>query len=782
MAIAANAIMVGVVDQLLLQPPPGIADADGLRVVYFGTSPLPAQTRHTYPVVAALRDRVAAFASASARHRARVTIGRGADARQADAELINAAYFTLLGLTPAAGRFFTSAEDRVPEADPVIVLSDDFWSREFHRDDGAVGRQLLVEGKSLTIVGVAPRGFSGTAREPVDFWAPPGTLGRELLGEDWNISEGRYYFDLIARLTPGVTDNQADAQATAAYRSTLPPNQLDEDKTQVLGVPLNGLANPRGIGPQAKVGLWLLGVAIVVLVVACANVASLLLGRTIARGREIAVRVAIGASRGRLLRQLLTESALLSAIAAVAAIAVTYIGGRLVQQLLLPGFVWNRGVVDERVLAATLVLATLTTMAAGLAPALYALSDDVMPGLRPAPRVGRGRTGVLRSGLLVLQIALSVVLLMGAGVFLRSLAAVRAHDVGLDLDRVIEANLPSTFSREEGDRLYALALERVQTIPGVERAALGGGSTRLSTSLITTMTPEGSTGRDDRSMDAFFVVTTPYFRTLGARIERGRDFTGADDLARARVAIINRAGAERFWPGENPIGKCVSFSISFNRSTCSEIVGVVENTLLHNRVKVDNAQLFVLRSHPSAERRRLTTLVIRGADDASALVPTVRAALQTLTPDMRYVEVNSLEAMVAPQLQPWRLGSSMFFIFGAVALLIAAVGVYSTMAFAVWQRRQEIGIRMALGATPIDAALRVARSAGVTIVIGLAAGLVAAALAGPFLVDLLFETSPRDPLVMVVVAAVLAVTGLVASIVPARRAARVDPLLVLKAE
>jgi predicted permease len=781
MGIAANAIMVGVVDQLLLQPPPGINDAGALRVIYFGASGSRAQTASSYPRVAALRDRVDAFAAASVIHRASVTVGLGADARRADAELVNAAYFSMLGQTPAAGRFFGSAEDRVSEAAPVLVLSDAFWTRQFNRDPGAIGTHLIVEGKPLTIVGAASQGFSGTARQPVDFWVPPGALGRDLLGEYWSSNEGTYRFDLIARLAPGVDDARANAQATAAYRSALPPNQAT-DPTQAFGVRLNGLANPRGIGPQAKVGLWLLGVAMVVLLVACANVASLLLGRTIARGREIAVRVAIGASRGRLLRQLLTESALLSAIAAATAIALTYVGARLVQQLLLPGFVWNRGVVDERVLGITLAIATLTTFVAGLAPALHALSADVMSGLRTAPRVRSGRSGLLRSGLLATQVAMSVVLLIGAGLFLRSLVAVRGHDVGIDLDRVIEAALPSTLLREESDRLHALALERVQGIPGVENAALGGGSTRLSTSLITTVTPEGSTGRERRSIDAFFVVTAPYFRTLGARIEQGRDFTTGDDQVKARVAIINRAGAERFWPGENPIGKCMSFSISFSRSSCTEIVGVVENTLLHNRLRIENAQLFVLRSHPGSERRRLTTIVIRSAGDANALVPMVRQVLQTLTPEMRYVEVKTLEAMAAPQLQPWRLGTAMFFIFGGVALLIAAVGLYSTMAFAVWQRRQEIGIRMALGATPLDAAVRVARAAAVAIGIGVAAGLLAAALASRWLVDLLFETSPRDPLVMAAAASALAVTSLVASIVPARRAARVDPLLVLKAD
>lgn len=791
LGISASAIMFGVVDQLLLRPPAGIGHADAVRRLYFGSEApaasgarVRAQPNSSYPAIAAIRDGVPAFSGAAATYRTDVTLGVGPDARRVHIELVNADYFPLLELVPAAGHFFTRTADRVPHGDPVVVVSHAFWMREFRADPGAVGRELLFEGKRLTILGVAPAGFSGIDRERVDFWAPPGALGRDLLGDGWASTVNVYRFELVARLSPGATDAEARAQSTAVYRRALADGGNAGDDAMVLAVPLSGLHDPNGLAFQAQVGLWLLGVSGLVVMIACANVASLLLARTIMRRREIAVRVAIGASRSRLLRQLLTESALLSTIAAAAALLLTYVGGRLVQQLLLPGFVWDDGVVDERVLAATAGVSAFTALATGLGPALHALSADVISAIRPAQRVTRGRAGALRVGLLVTQIALSVVLLVGAGLFVKSLAAVRATDVGIDIDRVIQASLPSTLPPATAQALYAEATERLIGIPGIERVALGGGSSRLRTGASRSMTPEGMTSDDvkDRAMDAYFVVTPGYFATLGATIERGRDLTAEDEQTRARVAVITRALADRFWPGADAVGRCVSFRITFSRNDCTTVVGVVENVLLHNRTLIDSAQVYVLSSHPEFAGDAPTALLIRTGADARTLVPRVRRTLQSLTPDMRFVAVDTLEAMLAPQLQPWRLGQSMFLAFGGVALLIAAVGLYSSMAFSVSQRRHEIGIRLALGASRWDITATIGVSGALTMAAGIGLGLLGAALGTRWLSDLLYQTSPRDLLVFTVVAVVLALAGGVASIVPARRAASVDPLAVLKAD
>ena len=788
LGIAATAIMFGVVDQLLLRPPAGIGHADAVRRVYFGSetptdagAPSRSQPNISYPVAVAIRGGVAAFSTAAATHRTTVTLGAGVDARQAVIELVNAEYFSLLELVPAAGRFFGRAAERVPDGDPVLVVSHLFWVRELAADPGAIGRELLVAGKRLTVVGVAPEGFSGIDRQRVDFWAPPGALGRELLGEEWARATNIYRFVIVARLAPGATDVEARAQATLVLRRA----NADGDAGGIaFPVPLTGRHAPNGIAFQARVGVWLLGVAAVVVMIACANVASLLLVRSIARRREIAVRVALGAGRGRLLRQLVTESALLSAIAAAAALGVTYVGARLVQQLLLPGFVWDHGVVNDRVLAMTIVLSTMTALATGLAPALHALSADVISAIRPARRVTRGRSGALRTALLLTQVSLSVVLLVGAGLFAKSLAAVEANDVGVDLDRVIRASLPSTLEADRAQPLYAEAMSRLSALPGIRSVALGGGSARLRTGRSRSMTPEGMTAKEleGRSMDAYFVVSPGYFVTLGADIERGRDLTTADGQSQARVAVINRALAQEFWPDVDPVGRCVSFQFAFNPVTCTTVVGVVENILLHDRANTGSAQVYVLRSHPEFRNEAPTEILIRADADAAPLVPIVRRTLQSLTPEMPYVAVDTLEEMFAPQLQPWRLGSAMLVTFGAVALLIAAVGLYSTLAFAVSQRTQEIGIRLALCASRWDIVAGIGAPAAATIACGVVLGLLLAALSTRRLEDLLYETSPRDPLVFAAVAIVLSAVGVAASVMPARRATAVDPLVVLKSE
>jgi predicted permease len=780
LGIAATSTMFGVVDRLLLRAPPGIGDAGAVRRLYFGAD---ATSRwapiQSYPVLKTIAEGVSAFSETAVLHRTDVTLGAGRDARQASLELVTSTYFHLLRLAPVRGRFFTPADDR----DPVVVVSEPFWRREFGADPTAVGRDLLVEGTRFTIIGIAPRGFAGERRERIDLWAPPAALARNLFGDDWATTSNFFRFELLGRLAPDATDARADAEATTVYRRAREAQGLGGATAGIAaGAPLNGLGRPGGIGLEARVGLWLLGVAAIVVLIACANVASLQLARTIARRREIAVRVAIGASRSRLLRQVLTESALLSGLAAIAALALTYFAGRLVEHLLQTGTGWDDGVVDLRVLAVTFTISILTALATGIAPALHASSTDVAGAMRPAQGVTRGRMGVLRTALLVTQVTLCVLLLVGAGLFVKSLSAVRALDVGIDLDRVIQASLPERLEPADARALYGQASARLAEIPGVERVAVGGGSVRLRVGRSTSMTPEGMTdaGVKGRSMDAYFVVEPGYFDTLGAHVDRGRDLTADDDRARARVAVVSRGFADRFWPGGEAVGRCISFRVVFSRADCTTIVGVVENVALHNRTAATDAQVFVLFSHPQFERDVPSALLVRTSGRAAGLVSAVRQTLQSLRPDMGYAAVDTLEAMYAPQVQPWRLGTWMFFAFGAVALLIAAVGLYSSLAFAVSQRTKEIGIRMALGASPWHVTETIGASSATTMAIGVGLGLFGAALAGRSLAGLLFQTSPRDPLVFATVAIVLAVVGGVASIVPVRRAASVDPIAALR--
>ncbi|HET9370224.1 MAG TPA: ABC transporter permease, partial [Vicinamibacterales bacterium] len=421
LGIAANAVMFGLVDRLLFQAPQGVGHPELVRRVYFGSErdANAIGERESYPATAAIRDRVPAFASAAVTFRQPVTIGGGADAREATIELANADYFSLLELSPAAGRFYTRDEDAVPDGAGAVVLSHAFWTRHFGGDPRAIGAGIRIEGKPLTIVGVAPSRFSGLDREAVDLWAPPASLGRELIGPRWQDNFFRYGFGLVARLTQGSADELATQQATAAYRSSATPEaaaMLDERRT-AFTARLDGMSDPYGVAPEGKVSAWLLGVAAVVLLTAIANVAHLLLTRAFARRREIAVRLAVGIGRPRLLRQLLTESALLTTVAVGIALAVAYLGGRAVQQVFMPGLAVDVSVIDLRALAVTFVLAALTSLGVGLAPAWYALSTDLTDSLRSSTRSTARHGGMLRAALLVTQVALSVVLLVGAGLF-----------------------------------------------------------------------------------------------------------------------------------------------------------------------------------------------------------------------------------------------------------------------------------------------------------------------------------------------------------------------------
>jgi predicted permease len=789
--IGANAVMFGVVDRLLLRPPSGIDGANAVRRVYFGSEQrrpgqLVGADRASYLLMATIRDSVPAFAAAAATHQSGVTLGAGADARPATVELVNAAYFATLGIRPAAGRFFTAAEDTDRAAAPVAVVSYSFWRGELGGNRRVVGTAIRVEGMSLTIVGVAPRDFVGVEDTPADLWVPVGALAPTLLGEGWASNPGRFAFRLIARLLPDATPQVADAQALAVYRRFLaeqPDLPFDRLGT-VFTAPLERSGNPNGIPAEGKVALWLLGVAVVVLLVAAANAASLLLARMLSRRREIAIRLALGISRGRLLRLLLVESTLLVAVASAAALGVTFAGGRVVQQVLLPAFPWGPDVVDLRVLVVTLLAGALGVLGAGLAPALQALSTDVNGSLRSGPRVAGGRIGILRTGLLVGQVSLCVVLLIGAGLFVRSLMAVRAYDVGVDLDRVIQVRLPqrADLSRAVAAARYEQARARIAGTPGVERVTLARGSAPMAFSTAFTILPDGWTIKDvsGRAMPAFFVVEPGYFETLGARVERGRGITDEDERSGAPVAVINRALAEAFWPDRDPLGQCVRMGGA--GADCTRVVGIVQDILFYNRVDVRSPQLYVSPAHPSAGRREPQALLVRTVADARPLVPLIRETVQSLSPDMPFVRIETMATITAPQLQPWRLGTTMFLIFGGLALLIAAVGLASTMAHTVSQRSHEIGIRMALGASRWHIVSQIGRRGAVTVAAGTLLGLLLAASSTPWIAGLLYETSPRDPLVFASVATTLALAGVAAAVVPARRSASIDPIVVLKAE
>jgi len=796
LGIGANATMFGVVDRLLLRPPAGVAAPERLTRIYVRERApmfIPGQEVlttpvTTYPMITALQQQVPSLDGVAGAYRRPYTLGRGAEAREVDVELVTANYFRVLGVRPARGRFFVPDEDRAPVGSLIAVVSHGFWRRQLGEASDVLGRTIALDGKTFTVVGVAPESFTGVDLENVDLWVPVSALAAASFGDDWSTSPHSIWVRAIGRLAPGATPARVSAEATVVLRRAMRgwKQPWRDTLAAVVAGPIVAARGPGKALPEARVSLWLVGVAGIVLLVACANVATLLLARAAGRRREIAVRLALGVGRRRLVRQLLTETLLLATLAAAAALLVTHWGGAAVRTLLLPSVAWTGSPVDARAIAFTAAATLLTVLLAGLAPALRASATDVAGALAAGARQGGGRRSALHAGLLVTQAALSVVLLVGAGLFVRSLHRVRAHDVGIDLPRVLLVRMDlerAGFAAPRVRAVYAAAAERARQIPGVERAALAAMSVPMQTgaALRTTIPGRDSLPALPNGGPYYGAVGTDYFAALGARVVRGRGITDADERLGARVAVVNETLARHYWPAESgsPLGACVLLG---SDSTCTEVVGVVQDIMLFRLVADERAQLYFPLTHPAFPASAPGALLVRTYGEAASVTGPLRRALQALAPGMPYVDVRSFEELVAPQLQPWRLGATMFALFGGLALAIAAVGLYGVLAYTVSQRTHELGVRMALGATTRDVVGLVVRDGVRVAGVGLALGAAAALAAGRFVAPLLYETSPRDPVVLGAAAVTLLAVAVLASLIPARRAAHVEPSVALRGE
>jgi predicted permease len=786
--IAANATIFGVVDQLLLRAPVGVTGPDQVKRVYLreaNDGEVASQPITAYPLITALRDGVPAFSHVAAFYRHTYSMGRNENARNVDVELVSGNYFDLLGVSPVVGRAFAPGEDTIPQGELVTIVSHAFWRSALGAREEAIGQTLHIDGSDFIVIGVAPRGFSGLDRRNVDLWIPISAKAGQEFGDEWYSSPGNWWVQAIGRLGAGASTATAEAQATSVFQAQLrewQQNWRDSAGTIVLGSVIASRA-PDGLRGVARVSLWLMGVSLIVLLIACANVANLLIARAMDRRREIAVRLALGVSRSRLVRMLLTEAALLALFSALVALVVSYWSSHLVQKTLLPGIVWSEHPIDGRVLTFTLGVTVLCMLLAGLAPALQSLSMKVSDALKSGShRVAGSRSGP-RTALLGLQAALSIVLLIGAGLFVRSLHNVTERDVGVDLDRVLMVTMDLSRAGFDSSRIaeiFETASERLRGMPGVERAVVVKGTVPMLTANAFDLTVSGVEEPELPGGGPYTAgVTHEFLSTLGARVVRGRNLRADENRTMTRVMLVNEMVANAYWPDSDPVGQCARVG---DEETCTEVVGVVENVMLFSVVRDDRALVYLSASHPMIAERRPSALLVRVQANAEDLVPLLAREIQAITPNMPYVNVRPYSDLVAPQLGPWRLGATMFTLFGAIALVIAAVGLYSVMAYLVSQRTQDIGVRMALGAQRADIVRLVAWQTVRAVLVGLVLGGIAAAYASRWLGDLLYETSARDPLVYGAAVGALALAAAVASVVPARRSAAIDPAQALRAE
>ena len=791
LGIGANSAMFGVVDRLFFRPPALVKDPGRVRAVdftitskAFGTY---TQPLGTYPRLADFQARTHSFSQVSAYAERTFSLGVGERSQRVEAVLVSKGFFALTGITPALGRFFTDDENTPGHAEHVAVLSHEFWRRQFGGSTAALGAKLQLGRGEYTVIGVAPAGFAGVDLHIPDVWLPMATAAPEAMWGNVLSCDGCWWFSgVVGRLAPNVTVAQAAAEATALYRHYVPaqgrPQASDSTAVAKLGTLNQTIV---GEGTTAPLAIWLAAMCGIVLLIACANVANLLLARAVQRRREVALRVALGSSRGRLIRQLYVESGLLSVLGGGAAVLVTLWAGPLLRSAIIEN-ANAADTIDLRVMVFTALGVILTTFLAGAAPALHAVTPDLAGALKAGAREGTFQKSFTRTGLLVGQVALTLVLLTGAGLFIATLRHVRGLRLGFDADRLIVTSVDLDgmgLKKPAIMDMYRRLRERVALVPGVTSASLSIGTPFRSYWGVGFRVP-GHDSLPSISTGGPYIdaVTPEYFRTMGTAIRQGRAFTEADNWGAEHVAIVNETMARMIWPGESVLGKCLLIGDQ-SKATCTQVVGVAEDTRRNDVKEETTLQYYVpLAQSDSLFSDGPSSLIVRTAGPSDRYESAVRRSIQATDPTLPYPDVDPMPRLFADRLRPWRIGSSLFSLFGGLGLLLSAIGLYGVLSYMVSQRTSELGVRVALGAGRRDLlALVVSQGLKVT-AIGLGLGVVGSLIAGKALGSLIYGVSPHDPVVLGLVAGVLTLVALFASYVPALRATRVDPMTALRYE
>ncbi len=732
------------------------------------------------------REHTRSFSSLAAHYTAPLHFVSGNESAAILGSVASPNYFATLGLQPVRGRFFSGDEDRVPGHDPVVVLGYRFWQSRFGGSPDVIGREIRLNGATFTVVGVAPPELVGVefGRVQVSLWIPASMFRVGYKYCD-GLAPGCNMVRLIGRLAPGVRVAEAQTELTTLARRL---ESASPETNQGLGVavmPARG-TDPAGRRDSARI-LTLLGVAVgVVLLIVCANLAGLLLARNLARAREMALRLSLGASRSRIVRELLAESLLLALLGGTLGVGVAVLGNRLILTLYrfnysgLPTF-FRLGL-DPAVLGLTLAVTLATVLAFGLVPALRASRTDLLTNLKDeghSPGAGRWR---LRDGLVVVQVALSLVLVVDATLLIRSLRHIYEGE-GFDPTRVVMVRLRPTLVGYEPQRARAFQVEvlrRLEATPGVLSASPAMNPANWADNTIRVWLPASPPADPTQAPSLGTNRVGPrFFETLGVPVVAGRDFEGRDGAGAPAVVIVNQALAERYWPGHNPLGRQLVVD-----GTASEVIGVVPN--LQYRSAGESALPFVYRSYwqgkPGDSWSSESRTHIRVTGDPRAMLQAIRRVISSVDPDMPVSEDQTLVERLGYEFQPVRIAGSLLVCFGAVAVFLSGFGLYGVLAFRVAQRTREIGLRMALGAKRGDVARLVLRRGLALALWGIAAGLAGALGSIRLLDSLLYGVPGADPLTFGFAMVVIVGVALAASWLPARRAARLDPLLALRHE
>ena len=793
LGIAATTTMFSAVYASLLRPLP-FAEPDRL-VMLFTTRTTPREglvlSRWSRPLIDTLTASVTSYQSIASYGPTLISLSGGSgDPEQIDGEIVSPEYFGALSVAAAIGRTFSPAEDRVPGDSPVAVLSDRLWRDRYAADPSIIGRTVRVNDVPLTVVGIMPANFSGLSDKAL-LWIPRAMAPRLTYAE--YLTTPQLFIAVVARLKDGVTLDQANAELTAVSASFPVRDNSDGARWGAVAQPLN---QARVEPTLRRSVLLLLAAAGCVLLITCANVAGLLLARGRMRRRELAIRMAIGSGRARIVRQLLTESLVLAAAAGVCGSAVAIWGVGLFSRF-APAVLWtgrtsiaafSAPALDARALLFAVGVTLLTSLLCGLAPALDTSRTTLTHALKEDERGGGVPRRLLRT-LVVVEVALAVLLLAAAGLLLDNFARMQRLQQGFSTDRVVTFWVRPPTSRYpvgDGPAIVERLLSSVERVPGVESAAVN--RCTPFTGCSRTVLYFTDRANDERNLPVVgrHYISADYFKTLGIPLLAGRALTSRDRSDRPPVTVISESAARRFWPGDNPVGKRVWFGGTTgpfaDPAHAVEIVGVVGD-VKYEAVDWPNSAgrpefytSYLQFSFPD------TMMIVKERGQSPTLVPELRRAIASVDPSLPIYDVLSLDDRIGAALARPRFNASLVGGFAGAALLIAALGVYGMLSYSVSCRLREIGVRIAIGAAP-QRIVRVVLGEGLRLaVIGVGIGLLGTAAAGRLTRSLVVDVSPSDPRILVTVATVmLAVAGL-AAFLPARRASAVDPIVVLRQE
>ena len=803
LGIGANTAIFTLIDQILLRQLP-ISNPEELVMLY-QEGPHSGSNmgirQHSYPIYREYQKRAEPLSEVIARRLIATSVSIENTTERLDAEMVSGNYFTMLGVKPAVGRVFSSQEDdQVYQGHPVVVLGHDYWMRRFNGDSSVVGKKILVNNYPMTIVGVSAAGFAGLdpARAPqirVPIQMKP------VLVPEWEWvrmdDERTRWVQVFARLKPGYTIDAAQAPLQTlftqirAHEMTLPGAKdwtpfirerfmSGRLKLERADIGYSGLRNE--FSTSLLVLMCMVGL---VLLIACANVANLLIARGIMRQREIAVRLSLGASRRQLVRQLLVESLLLSLCGGVLGVLLSVVLTRALLALVPTDTnpLLIQPTPDLRILAFTFALSLLTGIVFGLLPAMRASRPDPWTTLKDTvgALAGSGGSLYLRKGLVAAQVALSFLLLFGAGLFVRSLQNLQTTETGVALDNLVTFQVSPALSGYDEQRtvnFYDRLLERLHSAPGVKSAGLAAVPILAGNEWDSTMSVEGHQAKDGEDMQAFMNGLSPgYFATMQIPFLEGRDFRPLDAQEDTTVAIVNRRFADHFFHGQSAVGKRIGWGSGPETKLSIEIIGVVADSLYEGPREGVRRQVFIPKWGNGG-----ATIYVRTQNQSSSAYGAIRNEVKQVDASMPIYELKTVEGQLDETLLNDRLIALLSAGFGLLATVLASIGLYGVMAFVVARRRKELGLRLALGADPGNVLWLVMKEVVLLLSIGLGVGIPAAIGLGRYVSSQLYGIEPNDPWIAGATVVLIALVSAAAGMIPAHRASRIDPILALRYE